>query len=126
MRKEACIVVLIVPKNHTMVSLASIQDFASEIARRYSPEKIILFGSQARGDATEDSDVDMLVIMDYEGMRAKKTAEIVCSIDPDFAVDLLIRSPMEVSDRLRVGDYFMQDMLDEGRLLYERGNTAVA
>ena len=52
-----------------MVTDEAIRNFASEIARRYSPEKIILFGSHARGDANEDSDVDMLVIMDFSERR---------------------------------------------------------
>jgi predicted nucleotidyltransferase len=97
-----------------------IEAFASEIARRYSPEKIILFGSQARGTATEESDVDLLVVMEFEGIRARKAAEIKCSIHPEFSVDLLLRTPHEVSERLRIGDYFMEDIFGEGKILYDR------
>ena len=53
-----------------MVERKQIEEFASEIARQFSPEKIILFGSHARMTATDDSDADMLVIMDFPDRRA--------------------------------------------------------
>jgi predicted nucleotidyltransferase len=105
-----------------MVTFEGIQHFASEIARRYMPEKIILFGSQANGKAGEDSDVDLLVIMNFEGRRARKAAEILCSIDPNFSVDLLLRKPEEVQKRLHIGDYFMEDIVREGKVLYDRAS----
>jgi predicted nucleotidyltransferase len=109
-------------KNMTTQIPERIQAFASEIARRYSPEKIILFGSQARGTATEESDVDLLVVMEFEGIRARKAAEIVCSIHPDFSVDFLLRTPHEIRERLRIGDYFIEDIFNEGVVLYNRSN----
>ncbi len=69
-----------------MVTEEAIRNFADEIARRYAPEKIILFGSYARGTANEDSDVDMLVIMDFPERRgAYKAIKIESEIKPSLS-----------------------------------------
>jgi len=109
-----------------MISEQHIREFADEIAHRYSPKKIVLFGSQVNGIPNEDSDVDLLVVMDFEGRRARKAAEILCSIDPPFAVDLFLRTPEEIRHRLEIGDYFMKSIIAEGRTLYDGSLQAVA
>jgi predicted nucleotidyltransferase len=103
-----------------MVLREQIDAFANEIARRYRPEKIILFGSQAWGGATDDSDVDMLVIMEFEGRGVHKAADILCEINPRFSCDLLVRRASDVKQRLAMNDYFMNDVVTKGRTLYER------
>ena len=103
-----------------------IDQFAFEIAKRFAPEKIVLFGSQARGTATDDSDVDMLVIMDFDGRAAKKAAEIVSSIDPPFPVDLIVRRPEDVRRRIGEGDFFLIDIDHTGTILYEASHEGVA
>jgi uncharacterized protein len=59
-----------------MISRDRIQDFITAIAREFHPERIILFGSHARGDAGPDSDVDLLVLMRGNGRPTKVAAEI--------------------------------------------------
>jgi predicted nucleotidyltransferase len=102
-----------------MVNKHSIREFAEKIAARYSPEKIILFGSQARGTETEESDVDLLVIMDFDGRSIRKASEIRSSIDYHFPLDLLVRRASDISWRIQEGDYFLQDIMKEGVVLYE-------
>ena len=109
-----------------MVTRQEIEDFASEIARLYHPEKIILFGSQARGDANEDSDVDMLVVMDYEGRAAYKEAEISASINPPFPLDLVVRRSAEVAYRLKQNDCFLKEAVEEGKIMYGPAATGLA
>lgn len=106
-----------------MVTRQEIVDFANQIARLYSPEKIILFGSQARGEATTHSDVDMLVVMDYEGIRSKKGAEILTKLRPGFAVDLLLRSRTEIATRIAMDDCFVRDIVEKGVTLYDDPNS---
>ncbi len=110
-----------------MVTEEAIRNFANEIARRYSPEKIILFGSYARGKANEDSDVDMLVIMDFPERRgAYKAAEIEAKINPPFSLDLLVRKAEDVQWRVEQHDFFMMDVIKEGVVLYDATYQTVA
>jgi predicted nucleotidyltransferase len=96
-----------------------IQDLADRIAREFHPEKIILFGSHARGDAGKYSDVDLLVIMHFEGKGARVAADIRIRMRPGFPVDIVVRSPEHVRQRLEWGDSFLREVAEEGRTLYE-------
>jgi uncharacterized protein len=98
---------------------SKIRKFSDQIAQRFLPEKIILFGSQANGNAHKDSDVDVLVVMDYDGPAPHKAAEILSSINPDFSCDLLVRKASEVQDRLMLNDYFFRELVTKGQVLYE-------
>ena len=102
-----------------MPSLNEIQILADKIAREFRPEKIILFGSHARGDAQPDSDVDLLVIMDANQHPARTAAEITHRVHPRrYPLDLIVRSPETVRMRLQMNDWFLRDAMREGRVLY--------
>ena len=102
-----------------MASESEIQTLADKIAREFHPEKIILFGSHARGDAQPDSDVDLLVIMDSDQHRSCTAAEITYRVHPRrYPLDLIVRSPQMVRTRLQMNDWFMRDVMREGRVLY--------
>lgn len=102
-----------------MVSIQDIQDYANKIAERFRPEKIILFGSYANGQPTEDSDVDLFVIMDYNGKSYEKATEISLQIEPPFAMDLLVQRRKDFSLRIQQRDPFIRE-IDRGVTLYER------
>ncbi len=105
--------------DRSVASAVEIQELADNIARRFRPERIILFGSHARGNAGPDSDVDLLVIMPHEQHAARKAAEITRRVHPgSFAVDLIVRSPEMVRERLQMNDWFLRDVMREGRVLY--------
>jgi predicted nucleotidyltransferase len=101
------------------VPLSRIRAYTSEIARRFKPDKIILFGSYAYGRPNADSDVDLLVIMQFNPRRGRKSLEIRQSVRAGFPVDLLVRRPQDVEDRLAQGDTFLQEVTRRGRVLYE-------
>ncbi|PYJ48691.1 MAG: hypothetical protein DME87_11590 [Verrucomicrobia bacterium] len=102
-----------------MASESEIQTLADKIAREFHPEKIILFGSHARGDAQPDSDVDLLVIMDSDQHPSRTAAEITYRVHPRrYPLDLIVRSPQMVRTRLQMNDWFMRDVMREGRVLY--------
>lgn len=103
----------------TVITRAAIRDLGREIARAFLPHKVILFGSHARGGATADSDVDLLVILPCAGDEVRKAAEIRLSINPPFPVDILVRTPECVHERLRLGDGFVREVLETGQVLYE-------
>lgn len=102
-----------------MVTSAKIRQLSRRIADRFNPERIILFGSRADGRARDDSDVDLLVVMRHQGPAARKAAEILNSVEPDFAVDLIVRSPREVRWRLAQRDQFLAQVMKHGKVLYE-------
>jgi predicted nucleotidyltransferase len=91
-----------------------------ELARRFGPERIILFGSHADGTATPDSDVDLLVIMDFEGRAAEQAARMDAALDRDFPLDLLVRRPREVQAAPAAGDPFLREIVEKGVVLHAR------
>jgi uncharacterized protein len=102
-----------------MASLNDIQQLVNDIAREFHPEKIILFGSHARGDAGPDSDVDLMVIIDSNEHPSRTAAEITHRVHPGrYALDLIVRSPQMVCARLQMNDWFLHDVMREGRILY--------
>jgi uncharacterized protein len=102
-----------------MVPLEKIKILADEIVRQFQPEKIILFGSHARGEAGKDSDVDLLVLTSYEGHSLDKAAEILGKTHPlEYSVDLIVRSPQEFERRCQTQDWLMRTIQDEGLVLY--------
>jgi predicted nucleotidyltransferase len=102
-----------------MLEPKRITELAERIVREYHPDRIILFGSHARGTATDGSDVDLLVVVPFEGQPARKAVEMLNHLDPHFPIDLLVRTPEQVEQRLKLGDFFMQEIMETGRILYE-------
>ena len=93
------------------------------IAQALQPEKIILFGSYAYGTPTPDSDVDLLVIMKTMASQVERSLAVARLPRPRvFPVDILVRTPDEIERALRSGDFFIQEILSRGRVLYERDN----
>jgi predicted nucleotidyltransferase len=102
-----------------MVERAKIRAFCDAIVRQFHPKKIILFGSYAYGQPTEDSDVDLLVIMPHDRRKGRMSLKILEAVDYDFPLDLLVRSPAEVARRLRWNDCFMAEVISKGQIMYE-------
>jgi uncharacterized protein len=101
-----------------MISRRDIKRFSDEIARRFRPEKIILFGSYAYGKPTADSDVDLLIVMPYDRRKGRMSLRILEALDYHFPLDLLVRTPAEVRQRRRWGDCFIEEVLTKGKVLY--------
>ena len=102
-----------------MTAMKEIQDVGKQIAREFKPQRIILFGSHARGTPTDDSDVDLLVIMPFSGKPIDKSVEIRLKVRPSFPIDLLVRTPEKIQQRLEMGDDFIKEILQTGKTLYE-------
>jgi predicted nucleotidyltransferase len=102
-----------------VVTEQDIQELVARIAAEFRPERIILFGSRAYGTPQAESDVDLLVVMPFEGSAFRKALEILNRLDPPFSVDLLIRSADEVEWRYQGLDPLIREALDKGRVVYE-------
>ena len=108
-----------------MISRSDIQAFVDEVVRRFRPAKVILFGSYADGQPTEDSDVDLMLIMAHRGSSAKRAAQIRLACPRRFALDLIVRTPGEVRRRLRMGDQFLRQVITKGIILHESRDARV-
>jgi predicted nucleotidyltransferase len=110
-----------------MVSFKQIHEIAVKITDEFHPERIVLFGSYARGEATTDSDVDLLVIMPtFSGKNVLKAIEIIKKIQPAFPMDLLVRTSEQVQRRLDMNDYFLKEIIEKGAVLYEADHARMA
>ena len=96
-----------------------IAELSERIAREFRPEKIILFGSYAYGHPSADSDIDLLVIMPFEGSHPRQAIRILNRLNVLVPIDLLVRRPEEVEERLAMGDSFMREIIERGRVMYE-------
>jgi len=102
-----------------MVAMKDIRNLSRRIARQFRPRRIVLFGSYAEGQAGPDSDVDLLVVLPHKGDAVEKSVEIRLATRPPFPLDLLVRTPQEIRRRLAMGDTFMRDIVEKGKVLYE-------
>lgn len=103
-----------------MVALSEIRELSDRIAKEFNPDRIILFGSHAYGTPKEHSDVDLLVIMPFEGSGLRKSVEILTRLSPDFPIDLIVRRSDETARRYAEFDPVLRQALDLGQVLYER------
>lgn len=102
-----------------MTTSNQIQDLCEKIAQRFQPDKIILFGSHAYGHPSDDSDIDLLVILPFEGRQTSQAIRILNSLNALVPLDLLVQTPNQVEERLAMGDHFMRDILERGKVMYE-------
>ena len=99
--------------------MKDIQAFANDVAAKFRPERVVLFGSYGCGRPTADSDVDILVVMPHDGKPWRKATEIRQAVRPSFPMDLLVRSEEELTRRVEMGDCFLREVVQKGRVLYE-------
>ena len=106
------------------IPIKTIRAIADHIAEKFAPEKIILFGSHAYGTPTAWSDVDLLVVMDTpEGKEFEKSLEIRKSLPSlNFGLDVVVRSRKVIEKRKKLGDWFLVDITQKGKVLYERSS----
>jgi len=105
-------------------SLRTIRRYAAQIAEQFAPEKIILFGSYAYGIPNAESDVDLLVVMPTRSPMSQ-AVKIRTALPAPFALDLLVRSPQILAKQLTIGDWFITEIMTQGKVLYEKGNGSL-
>src|SRR5262245_55415526 len=98
---------------------AQIRQLCARIAREFKPEKIILFGSHAYGQPTPASDLDVMVVMQFEGDPLEQAVTILNRLNVLLPIDLLVRTPEQIQQRLEMGDSFIRDIIERGKVMYE-------
>jgi predicted nucleotidyltransferase len=99
----------------------AIANMVKRLITEYSPQKVILFGSQIQGVPTHDSDVDLLIIKETSDRfidRWVAVQQVLTGTHRGIPVETLVLTPKEVEQRLAVGDHFIRGILEKGELLY--------
>ncbi len=100
------------------VPMSAIRRFARQIAEKFRPDKIILFGSYASGNPHAESDVNLLVVMPARN-EIDQAVRIVLAFESPFSLDLIVRTPKRIERDLKDGDWFLNEVLAKGDILYE-------
>ncbi len=108
-----------------MITKKQIKELCDQIVREFHPERIILFGSHAYGKPTPDSDVDLLVVMPYEGEYRQQLIKMVTKVGTYLPLDLLLRTPKEINERLELGDFFIREITEHGKVMYDADHNGV-
>ena len=102
-----------------------IRRFARQVAERFHPDKIILFGSYGYGTPHADSDVDILVVMPAHN-QLDQAVRIELACDPPFPLDIIVRTPHNMQWRLVEGESFLREIVARGKVLYEKNHARIA
>lgn len=96
---------------------------SKQIIEKYKPEKIILFGSLAMGKLRKGSDIDLLVIKKTDKDYWQRAEEIAEIIDIDVPCDVLNITPKELRYRLSINDFFIESIINKGKVVYEKARS---
>lgn len=109
-----------------MITQQDIQAVCQQIVDNFEPDQIILFGSYAYGSPTPDSDLDLLVLLSFEGSSFVQTVKIRTAIQCDFPLNLLVKNSTDAQKLYQEWDPFIRAAFDQGKVLYERNRRQVA
>ena len=96
-----------------------IQNVVNQLISLYKPEKIILFGSLAKGQVKQSADIDLFIIKnDVPEFGVDRIRQLDALINYTLATDFIVYRPEELEQRLKLGDPFIKSILKEGKVLY--------
>ena len=106
-----------------MIGKEKISEIVDKIASGYNPDKIILFGSYATGNPSEDSDLDLFLIKDTDLPRPQRTVQVRKMLYGSMIpIDLIVFTPKEIDESKENKFSFVYEVLTTGKTLYERAS----
>ena len=102
------------------VPAEAIEEVVRHIAAAFRPDRIVLVGSYAYGQPDPESDVDLMVVMDTDLRETAQAVRILPQVEHHFGLDLIVRTPGNLARRAALGDPFMIEVLERGKVVYER------
>lgn len=106
------------------VPRAAIRQYVRQVVEKFHPDKVILFGSHAYGKPDADSDVDLLVVMPAKN-ELTMMGRIVQATWAPFPMDLIVRTPENLTKRLAWNDWFLKEIVERGVVLYDAAGEGV-
>ena len=104
-----------------MISEDKIKNIVDKIVRNFNPNKIIMFGSYASGTANKDSDLDLLVVMNSDLPRHRRSAPLRLLFNPQpTPMDIIVQTPDEISHWNGVVNHVVTEAFTKGKVLYEK------
>jgi predicted nucleotidyltransferase len=107
-----------------LVPMSAIRRFVREVVEKFHPQTVILFGSYAYGNPTRDSDVDLLVVMPARN-EIHQAGKIDEATEAPFFLDLIVRTPHNLKRRLQWGDWFLREVVSQGKVLHDEADRRV-
>ena len=101
-----------------------IEEMAQRLVEQFNPDKIVLFGSYARGDVGVDSDVDLLVVKPIVGSKREARIAMRMAVRGlGIAKDIVLATPEDIAKYQNVVGTVIRSALNEGKVLYERADS---
>ncbi|MCX8010110.1 MAG: nucleotidyltransferase domain-containing protein [Ignavibacteria bacterium] len=108
-------------KTQSKISARTIKEIVERITSNFDVKKVILFGSYANGKPDENSDLDLLIIMNTNKRPIRQRYEIYRTLTPiHFALDIIVRKEEEIKKRISQGDWFLKEIIESGKILYAK------
>ena len=106
-----------------LIDQAKLQEVVRRLVEAVDPDRIIMFGSRARGDAKPDSDLDLLIVKDSTEPRHRRAIPAYGALTGlGIPTDILWRTGAEIEDWSKVPNHVITTAIREGRVLYERAS----
>lgn len=116
---------IVAPIGFQPVTDELLKEVTERIVDALTPEQVILFGSYAHGKPTPDSDVDLLIVMETEERPSKRRRAVSRLFrERPFPMDIVVRTPAEMKQSMERVDPFIHDVLERGKVLYERSRRS--
>jgi len=91
-----------------------IRSLANKIKEKFHPQKIILFGSYSYGMPRKGSDIDLFIIMDTDIPVREQAFLIRRELKASTPIDIIVRTPQQVEERIKLGDFFIKQIMQKG------------
>ena len=99
----------------------TLREIVRRLVEAIDPDRIVLFGSRARGDAGPDSDLDLLIVKESDELRHRRAIPAYNALAGlGIPTDIICRTPAEIAEWSRVPNHVVTQAIREGRVLYER------
>jgi predicted nucleotidyltransferase len=97
-----------------------VQNVVRQLVRLYKPQKVVLFGSLAKGEISQGTDIDLFIVKsDVPELGVDRIRELDALVKYRLATDFVVYTPEEVEQRLKLGDPFVKSIIEQGKVLYD-------
>lgn len=97
-----------------------VQNIVRQLVRLYRLQKVVLFGSLAKGEISQGTDIDLFIVKsDVPELGVDRIRQLDALVKYRLATDFVVYTPEEVEQRLKLGDPFVKSIIEQGKVLYD-------